>query len=244
MHLDTVEYKGSVVCGEKVFCYRRGQKEDIKALADLYRGCAIHRGNYKEKLKKESETSFEKTGGMYLILGEEEIQREIHDPGSLWAVMQKDGEIVGSFWISEENPLLEGVQIREYVFGEGLLVYPREIIVSPLHFGEMLGQFLFATVFRALKKKGFQYSLCDVYRTVAYAEGEIWHETDLLNKPSYSNMLALGGSYQGAGAVREITLEGLRVMIEPQVFLFTHKKSLKLTGCKFAQKGIQIYEEN
>nr|WP_251390635.1 GNAT family N-acetyltransferase [Mediterraneibacter agrestimuris] len=244
MHLRDIEYKGIVFSSERVYYYRKAREKDVKEIADLYRGCAICRRNCREKLDKESQNSFEKTGGMYLIFGEEEIRRELHNPGSLWAVFLEKGKVAGSFWIAEENPMLEDGRIREYIGEEEPLIYPREIIVSPEYSGEMLGQLLFATAFQALEENGFRYSLCDVYRTAAYTLDGIWKRVDLLNKPSYLNMLSLGGRYQGTGDVREISLECLKVKIEPQIFLFSHKETLKLTKQLFTQKGIQIYAEN
>lgn len=242
MQLKETEYGGEIRTFDKTFIYRKGTQKDAGQLAGLYRQCAVHKGNYREKLCKDSGKSFEKSGGMFLICQKKDIERELENPHSLWAVVAEGERIAGSFWISDENALLDSYFIKKAGIQEkGRLAYPREIIVDQNYAGMSVGQLLFYTVFAALEKNKIHRSLCDVYRAVSYAADEKTAEVNLLNRPSYLNMLFLGGSYQGAGQIREIKLNGLRVRIEPQVFLFRHKKTIELAGELFAEKGIEIH---
>lgn len=83
--------------------------------------------------------------------------------------------------------------------------------------------------------------MCEVYRTIAYETDGIRYSVDLLNKPSYIDMLMMGGRYEGCGLEKEICLLEMKVWVEPHIFSFLHEKTMGLkqeASCFTLQEGI------
>ena len=233
--LDQIRYKGTVITQKGTYHFRRAAVPDIMPLARLYRACAVRRGNCFWRLSPGNPEAFDKIGGMYLIMGESDIEREIFDPHTLWAVLEdENGRTVGSFWFADYN---EYLLPRFYKEGSA---YPREIVVDPRYGGRHIGALLYCTVFQSLVDGGYKQSICDVYETVAFEALGRRIEVGLLNKPSYINMLMLGGIYEGKAPVRRIDLEGLRVWVVPHVFSFCHSRTLAIGEELKREHRIQI----
>lgn len=246
MDFNGIVYAGEITTAGGTFCYRRAEPEDAPHLARMYRECAIDRSNIKARLTPGGADAFERKGGMYVIMDEEEIRKRISERDSLWAVIEETGiqngagaggySLAGSFWISMENEELPDKLRRAGT------VCPREIIVRREYAGRHVGRLLYHTVFHALLKSGYQKSVCEVYRTVGYEADGVKYPTDMLNRPSYIDMLLLGGKYEGASPVKEIHLKGLTVWVEPYIFSFIHEKALSLTEEMMDRYGIRIRE--
>lgn len=264
MDFNGIVYAGEITTAGGTFCYRRAEPEDAPRLARMYRECAIDRSNIKARLTPGGADAFERKGGMYVIMNEEEIRKRIGERDSLWAVIEETGiqngagargfgsasgaetrasaseaggySLAGSFWISMENEELPDKLRRAGT------VCPREIIVRREYAGRHIGRLLYHTVFHALLKSGYQKSVCEVYRTVGYEADGVKYPSDMLNRPSYIDMLLLGGKYEGASPVKEIHLKGLTVWVEPYIFSFIHEKALSLTEEMMDRYGIRIRE--
>lgn len=225
MDLRKIDYEGTVSAGGREFYLRRAGTGDIAALGRMYKDCAIHSGNYKERLDPANDSSFQRKGGMFLIMETGDIKRELSNPHSFWAVIADEGGTpCGSFWFGDTNPDMSGCQKQADT------VYPREIIVSGEFAGLGLGRHLYRTVLRAMFLAGYQRGICDVYCTVAYEAGGERRPVNLLNKPSFTDLLLLGAAYKGPSDMREIILPGLKVWVEPQVFCLDMEKILRNTN--------------
>ena len=223
IRLQDIKYSGEAYTRQDRFYYRRAEAKDAEKIADMYAQCAIHRGNCKERLQRGNKDAFDKKGGMYLILDREGVEREIKNPHSFWALFtDQAGEPVGSFWFSDDNPDIPRSLKQPDT------VYPREILVKRECAGKKIGTMLYYTVFQAMLKAGYLRSVCEVYRTTAYETEGIRYSVDLLNKPSYIDMLMMGGKFEGCGAEKEIRLPGMRVWVEPHIFSFQHERALRL----------------
>lgn len=281
MDFNGIVYAGEITTVGGTFRYRRAEPEDAPRLARMYRECAIDRSNIKARLTPGGADAFDRKGGMYVIMNEEEIRKRISERDSLWAVIEETGiqngagargfgsasgaetyggaseaggcgvsgvgvcgsaadtgagRLAGSFWISMENEELPDKLRRAGT------VCPREIIVRREYAGRHVGRLLYHTVFHALLKSGYQKSVCEVYRTVGYEADGVKYPSDMLNRPSYIDMLLLGGKYEGASPVKEIHLKGLTVWVEPYIFSFIHEKALSLTEEMMDRYGIRIRE--
>lgn len=238
MELCKIRYGAEIKTDMGMFYCRKARPEDVGYLRKMYESCAIHRGNFRTRLKASNRAAFDRKGGMFVILSAEEIAREIENPHSLWAVMcGPDGMPAGSFWIGDRN---DSVPAR---LKEENTAYPREIIVSGRYAGRHVGRMLYCTVFQALLEAGYDRSVCEVYRALACRDEKCLYETDMLNKPSYIDMLSLGGKYEGPAPVKELCLKGLTVWVEPHIFSFSHKKSVNLAEKEMKAWGISIVED-
>ena len=238
MELYKIRYGGTAETENGTFRYRKAFADDAGCLGRMYEACAIHCRNFRTRLGEGHPEAFDKKGGMYVTLTEEEIRREIKNPHSLWAVIcGPDKTVAGSFWISERNKSVPPYFMKEKT------ACPREIIVRGDYAGMHIGRILYYTVFRALVRAGYDRSVCEVYRALACRDAQRLYKTDMLNKPSYIDMLSLGGIYEGTAPVKEIRLEGLTVWVEPHIFSFSHKKTIALEEGEMKEAGIKITED-
>ena len=236
IRLQNIKYSGKVYTRQGDFYYRRAMAGDAEKIAEMYSECAIHRGNCKERLKRGEKEAFDRRGGMYLVPDREGIEWEIENPHSFWALFtDHEGEPAGSFWFSDDNPEIPAVLKQTDT------VYPREILVKREYAGRKIGTMLYYTVFEAMLKAGYLRSVCEVYRTIAYETDGIRYSVDLLNKPSYIDMLMMGSRYEGCGLEKEICLLEMKVWVEPHIFSFLHEKTMGLkqeASCFTLQEGI------
>ena len=234
--------------GERIRC-RKASIPDVPAIAALYREIAVTEENCREKFNKESSSSFEKTGGMFLVMQEEEISMEMKNQDSFWAVLEDYEGIGGVFWYSARNDLLRNEEeiLLPEDFDRRKLVYPREVIVSSRWKGRKAAQLFYATILKEMMGQGYEYSLCDVYRVTAFQIpdsdriGEVI-KTSLLNYPSYMSLLGIGAYPLGAGQVKEISLPGYRVWIEPRLFWIEHARTQLISSSIFRKYGIAVRE--
>lgn len=249
MRLRSIAYDEWIYQEKKRIRCRKAVIQDVPAIAALYREIAVTKENCREKFDKESASSFEKTGGMFLIMQEKEISTEMKNPDSFWAVLEDCQGIGGVFWYSASNDLIreEVSSLLPKDFNRSKLVYPREIIVSSRWQGRKAGQIFYATILKAMMRQGYNYSFCDVYRVTAFQipgfgkEGEAV-KTSLLNKPSYMALLGIGAYPLGAGQMKEISLPGYRVWIEPQLFWIEHARVQLICNSTFRKYGIAVRE--
>lgn len=240
MMIKEVPYEGRIRFGMESVWFGKAQKKDIPQLAAMYREIAVTKYNYYDKLKLESPHSFARQGGMFLLMDEGDIERELDNPHTFWAVFRnEEGKAIGSFWFSDGNELLPSWCIPGADAGQ--TAFPREVITLPEYRGRGLGRLLYATVFSAMLTAGYTHSICDVYKVVAYrAEGERKKELSLFNYPSCKTILGLGGRYLGEGGEKAITLPGLEVWIIPRIFEINHAYALLLCTSVLRQNGIRV----
>lgn len=225
MRLKDVEYGGTVLLAGRRFYYKKATERDIKEIAGLYQEIAVTADNYREKLNKKSGKSFEKTGGMFVIMNVADIRSIIEDSHCFWAVIRDEkGELAGCFWFADYNEDLEYMSAHV----KGAVVYPREVIVSGKYKGYHICRFLYYSIFQAMQRAGYEYSICDVYETTACLEAGRYRKIQLLNRPSYVNLLLIGGKYGGTTSAKKIALPELCVWVQAHVFLCCHKKSLEI----------------
>ena len=244
MRMKDIPYEGTIESGGQTIQFRKAAPADAGQLARLYRGTAVTAENYGERLSADSPLSFDKRGGMFLIMEEEEIVRELDNPHSFWVVFTEREEVIGSFWFADDNHLLPGKFRPGGSAVKGRALYPREVIVSPKWKGRKIGMLLYATVFAAMYRAGIEESICDVYRVTAFrAQGEEKQQVSLLNAPSSHAILRTGGSFAEAGEEKVITLPGLMVWIEPQIYRISHSRAILLSAHIFQGRGIMIKEK-
>lgn len=242
MEIKEVPYEGVIRLRDETIHFCRADKGDIPQIASLYKKIAVTRHNYQERMDENSPGSFVRHGGMFLLMDQGDIEAELENPHSFWAVFKSEaGKVIGSFWFADHNELLPVWCIPGTVEAARQTVYPREIIVPPEQKGRCIGRLLYATVFASMLKAGYMRSICDVYRVAAvWAEGEPQRALDLLNGPSLRTILGLGGRYLGAGIKAQIPLEGMKVYIEPQIFEMEHAYALLLCASALRRRGIEV----
>lgn len=229
MSLKDVEYGGTVLLAGRHFYYKKATEWDIKEIADLYQEIAVTADNYREKFNPKSMASFGKTGGMFVIMKVAEIRSTMEDSHCFWAVIRDEtGELAGCFWFADYNKDLEYMSAHV----NGTVVYPREVIVSVKYKGYRICRFLYYSIFKAMQSAGYEYSICDVYETTAYLKEGHYCEARLLNRPSYVNLLLIGGRYGGTTSEKKIILPDLCVWIQTHVFLCCHKKTVEIYSNK------------
>ncbi|MEG1996387.1 MAG: hypothetical protein RR036_02625, partial [Oscillospiraceae bacterium] len=94
--------------GEMVFI-RPMKKEDISAVAQMYADVAITDQNNKSKLSPQSEQSFGKTGGMFIVNDQSYLEKLLESDMELMLVAQsKEQEISGFIWYSLDKNNMNG----------------------------------------------------------------------------------------------------------------------------------------
>lgn len=229
-----IEYSGTFLIGERKYTFSRAAVSDAKQISVIYEQTRIDRINYKTKLSEDSPLRFEKKGGMFIVMNEEEITEQIASPDSFWAVIKdENGNIVGSLWSCMTNEFYKG---SRYEHAENC-IYPREIAVSSESGGKSIAQAMYVTCAEAFLKAGYQIGIGDLYRVLKYESAEGVFHTDQINIPSRMAMEAIGARFLGTLPQREIHLDGLTVTIEPQVFVFDYGKIAALSSSFFVECG-------
>lgn len=220
--MQKIQYNGKLVTKKGTVHYRKGAVQDAGQIARIYENVAIHRDNYQERLCKDGENSFEKKGGMFLVMTEAEIRRRLQDPSSFWAVMEDEkGIVIGCFWFLDS--------------GRKGIAFPMEILASEAWSGNSIGRYLYDTSFCAMKDVGYKCSICEVYEVTGFqsmdggGRGKGREQACLLNGPSYHVLTEIGGIEFEMGDEKQIVLEELRVWVRPHRFLCWHEESIRLT---------------
>ncbi len=235
-----IEYSGKCIVGGEVFRFARAVPADAAKISVIYEKTRIDRNNYRIRLSDTDPRRFEKTGGMFIVMDEHEISEEISKENGFWALFHaENGDIAGSFWFSEENEYYKGLSYEHME----KCIYPREVVVSVDHTGKFIGRALYLTCAMALMKAGYERGAADLYRVLKYetAEGEFF--TDQTNIPSQMAVRAIGAEFAEPLPRRVISLDGLNVTIEPQMYIFDYAKIADVCERAIAQRDIQIIWE-
>lgn len=236
MGIRELPYEGTIEQREGKLRYRRAGRRDAAAIAELYRSIAVTEKNMKEKFDPGSEHSFARTGGMFEIIDRQRLECELEAPDSFFAVFEEsEGEPLACFWFSEKNPELEFLADRK-----GETVYPREVIVSPKARGRHLGKLIYYTIFEAMEQNGYRESICDVYQALGYQDADGWHETNMLNEPSYGNLLALGARPVTQLWPRKVRAGTRTVLVRSWVVRCIHAEVLSGCGAFLKKNGIYL----
>ena len=248
-------YGGQFRYEGKTITFGLAREEDAAQIAALYQQIAIHERNYKTRLKRDCLDSFEKKGGMYEILSQKEILREIEKDTSLFAVAKdENGKVVSSFWFAEMDPHLsfyvpdrmkfqDKMEIYSAILkakAEGKMVYPRELIVSLQDAPPKIALLMFYSIFVAMERLGYTHSLCEVYKVISYIDKNGEKTINMLNERSFSMTTRAGGEFIDTMPLRSVCFPGLKVNIEAQVFYFDYHKLLPMQEAYFKENRIQV----
>lgn len=230
------DHKGECHIGGSTYYYSKVDICDAADIAELYRQTKIDKSNYREKLDPSSPRCFGKKGGMFIVLNEEEIAAEIAKEHNFWSVYRtEEGIIAGSFWFSLENEAYAGTKYEHMP----CTVYPREIVVSQDCGGKNLAKAMYYTTAETMLRAGYTTGVGDLYKVVGYDDGGIV-KLDMVNMPSKRAMEAIGAEFAGPLPVKELVLDGIKVYIEAQMYLFYYENVVKNCEKYFAQNDITV----
>lgn len=233
-----ITYEGRVYQQEKVLHYRKAGPGDVKELAELYRRISIDRYNNTEKLGNKGPGNFEHTGGMFLIMGEQQIRRELENPHSFWGILRDEKEkLLAGFWFSNQFPELSG-----WAGDRDSVVYPVELTAAPEERGRQIGKLMYYTIFKAMNRAGFERSICDVYRVSAFENQKGRQEVSLMNMPSRRTIEQIGGRFLGMAPEKHIKLPGFQVWVSPMIFELEYRNVLPICERILERKGILAAE--
>lgn len=230
-------YGGICDIGGKRYYFGKAEAADAEEIGLLYRSIRIDRANCESRLDPQSENSFEKKGGMFVVPNAGEIGKELCDPGSFRAVFRDgEGRMAGSLWFSEKNEAYKG--LRYYSMEDA--VYPREILVSPEYASRHIAKVMYYTVIKVMAEAGYKRGAADLYRVLGYETERKSCTVDMVNVPSMNCACAIGAEFDGVLPIRIIKLDRLDVIIEPRMYLFEFDRILKTCERLFEKENIKL----
>lgn len=225
---------------------------DIPDVARLYRSIQIDRERCAWAFDPESETSFSRRGGMFLIHNEESLNALLDAPNEFfWVARDAQGTLRGSFWCGLDDAKYHRPEtIRETVPGaadevcaqmrQGTAYFSKEIIV---HATKDLAECFFLIAMRRFLAKGYAYTWGEVYRACWYDDGTGRQAIDMINEASFRMLLRTGCVHVGAFAPFLIHADGFDVSVAAQILRWRLSESVQILAARLKARGTSITEE-
>lgn len=222
------------------FC--KAGKNDIPAIAKLYRQIAVTKDNYRDRFCEESKDSFARHGGMFYIQTEETLPEAMEE--APFYLLKEGDEVISSLWAADSDPdfsdftmdMIDKLEPQRQVqlqndLEENKVVYSREFIVSNYARLPKTSLVMLFLLYRKMLQSGKSCSLVAIYRLIAWSdEQEKLHEINIFNERSYSMSIFCGGERIGQLPEIKKIVPPYQVVIRPQIIIFNFELVVKKLG--------------
>ncbi|MDD2402699.1 MAG: hypothetical protein PHI90_07665 [Clostridia bacterium] len=244
-HKDMSSDRKYSISGGKEILIRAAHFTDIPQIVCFLKSVQITPENLDAKLSIKSKDSFKNSGGFFVVWNVEELSCLMQDAKNLILVVvaNEEGEevICGFLWcrLALDSILVSDWKLQKEIFSEerinkyntalekNLIFTAVECAIHPNSHGDGISFSIIYEMYNWLWKKGFLFSVLQVYRILGEYRGENFIKGEMPNEASISHIKKYGAVCIKKAVVPDQTIGNRRFKVSADVFLLDLENAVK-----------------